>query len=103
MEKSEMTKPMNEQMTETMTKPMTKSVTKLWLNQQLNQWPNQWPNQIGKYKIRNVFLTIQMTVLFDLEFEFRNLILMEIIPHSPYVSVSLYLQLVVSVSATVSA
>ena len=43
------------------------------------------------------------SLLFDLEFEFRDLILMEKIPHTPYVSVLLNLKFVVSVSVTVSA
>ena len=60
--------------------------------------------QIGRYEIRNIFSKPFKTfLLFDLEFEFRDLILMEKIPHTPYVSVLLRLKFVVSVSVTVSA
>ena len=44
-----------------------------------------------------------MTLLFDLKFEFRDLILMEIISQYPYVSISLHLQFVVLVSVMASA
>ena len=60
--------------------------------------------QIGRYEIRNIFSKPFKTfLLFDLEFEFRDLILMEKIPHTPYVSVLIHLKFVVSVSVTVSA
>ena len=59
--------------------------------------------QIGKYEIKNIFFKTIQDLLFDLEFEFRDVRLMETIPHTPYVSVLLHLKSVVSVSVTVSA
>ena len=61
---------------------------------------------IANWKIWNQsypFKTIQNFLLFDLEFEFRDVTSMEKIPHNPYVSVLLRLKFVVSVSVTVSA
>ena len=59
--------------------------------------------QIGKYEIKNTFFKTIQDLLFDLEFEFRDLILMEKIPHIPYLFVFIHMKFVVSVSVTVSA
>ena len=54
-------------------------------------------------KLRIFFQNHSILFIFDLEFEFRDLILMEKIPHTPYLCLLLLLNFVVSVSVSVSA
>ena len=54
-------------------------------------------------KLKIFFQNHSKVFIFDLEFEFRDLILMEKIPHTPYLCLLLLLNFVVSVSVSVSA
>ena len=54
-------------------------------------------------KLKIFFQNHSKLFIFDLEFEFRDLILMEKIPHTPYLCLLLLLNFVVSVSVSVSA
>ena len=50
-----------------------------------------WLLFVGRLEIYDLKIFFQNS-LFDLEFEFRDLIVMEKIPHTPYVSVLLHLK-----------
>ena len=54
-------------------------------------------------KLKVFFQNHSKLFIFDLEFEFRDLILMEKIPHTPYLCLLLLLNFVVLVSVSVSA
>ena len=54
-------------------------------------------------KLKIFFQNHSKVFIFDLEFEFRDLILMEKIPHTPYLCLLLLLKFVVLVSVSVSA
>ena len=54
-------------------------------------------------KLKIFFQNHSKLFIFDLEFEFRDLILMEKIPHTPYLCLLLLLNFLVSVAVSVSA